>query len=67
MPNYEKKPRLKKYRFTTDRSEPLTAKLTLRITESMNEKIKAIPNHPELIRVLLQEWLNTREGDDTRI
>lgn len=48
-------------RFTTDRAEPLTEKLTLRITASMMERLKAMPDNKEFIRQAIEEKLQ-REG-----
>lgn len=58
--------RIKEYGYSTDRTEPLTGRLNLRVTKDMEAKIKAIPNHPELIRVLLQEWLEGFADKDIR-
>ncbi|MEM7578918.1 MAG: hypothetical protein AAF316_03535 [Cyanobacteria bacterium P01_A01_bin.80] len=38
------------WRYTTDRQEPLTALLNLRITEKQKEQIKKVPNWQELLR-----------------
>lgn len=42
-------------RFTTDRPEPLSEKITLRITASMMEKLKALPDNKEFIRQAIEE------------
>ncbi len=38
------------WRYTTDREEPLTALLNLRITEKQKEKLKKVSNWQELLR-----------------
>ena len=38
------------WRYTTDREEPLTALLNLRITEKQKEKIKKVPGWQGLLR-----------------
>ncbi|AFZ23060.1 hypothetical protein Cylst_0733 [Cylindrospermum stagnale PCC 7417] len=44
--------------FTTDREEPLTAKLTVRITESMETELKKQDNPPEFVREAIAEKLD---------
>ena len=44
-------------RFTTDRKEPLTAKLSMRITDSMLAEIKQKENWQEFVRQTLQKAL----------
>ena len=43
-------PELKKYQFITDRDEPLTAKLSMRVAPSMLEELKKRENWQELVR-----------------
>ncbi|NJM99949.1 MAG: hypothetical protein HC800_24925 [Phormidesmis sp. RL_2_1] len=43
-------PDLAAHQFTTDRPEPLTARLQLRVTERMKQQVTSIPNWQELIR-----------------
>ncbi|RCJ42273.1 hypothetical protein A6770_08675 [Nostoc minutum NIES-26] len=62
MPNYEEKPYLKKHQFTTDREEPLTAKITLRLPPSMLEKLKSLDNYPEFVRQAIWDALNNLEN-----
>lgn len=50
-------PDLVEYQFTTDRSEPLLAKLQLRIAKSMKAQIEAIPNWQEFVRDAIAEKL----------
>jgi 5-methylcytosine-specific restriction endonuclease McrBC regulatory subunit McrC len=61
MPNHEEKPYLKKHQFTTDRDEPLTERIAIRVTKSMAEKIKVIDNYPEFCRQALQDALDKLE------
>ncbi|MEH1904223.1 MAG: hypothetical protein V7L04_23125 [Nostoc sp.] len=58
MPNPEGNPNIKKYGFKTDRDEPLTERIAIRVTKSMAEKIKAIDNYPEFCRQALNEALD---------
>ena len=44
-------------RFKTDRQEPLTAKLSMRITDSMLAQIKQKENWQEFVRQTLQKAL----------
>ncbi|WP_445635468.1 CopG family transcriptional regulator [Nostoc sp. DSM 114161] len=62
MPNYEEKPYLKKHQFTTNREEPLTAKITLRLPPSMLKKLKGLDNYPEFIRQAISDALNKLES-----
>ncbi len=64
MPNYEEKPYLKKHQFTTNREEPLTAKITLRLAPSMLEKLKGLDNYPEFIRQAISDALNKLENSE---
>lgn len=50
-------PDLAAHQFTTDRPEPLTARLQLRVTERMKQQVTAIPNWQELIRDCISEKL----------
>ena len=38
------------WRYKTDRDEPITALLNVRITEKQKEKLKKVPNWQELVR-----------------
>jgi hypothetical protein len=57
MPNPEGKPENLKP-FTTDREEPLTERIAIRVTKSMAEKIKSVENYPEFCRYALQKALD---------
>jgi hypothetical protein len=64
MPNPQGNPDIKKHGFTTDRSEPLTAKLTIRIPESMMSKLKSLENYPEFVRQAIQDALDAMEEQE---
>ena len=52
-----------KYRFTTDREEPCTAKMTLRLPPSQYAKLKALANWQELVREAIAEKLEKLESE----
>jgi hypothetical protein len=58
MSNHDEKPYLKKHQFNTDRVEPLTAKLTVRVTASMMDTLKSMQNYPEFVREAIQVALS---------
>ncbi|WP_026732492.1 hypothetical protein [Fischerella sp. PCC 9605] len=66
MPNPHGNPEIKKYGFKTDRKESLSAKLTLRIPQSMLDKIKAIDNYPDFCRQALQKALDELDQLDSQ-
>ncbi|MBD2431824.1 MULTISPECIES: hypothetical protein [Fischerella] len=45
---------------TTNRPEPLTAKLTVRVPQSMMNELKTLENYPEFVRQAIQEALDKR-------
>jgi len=49
-------------RFKTDRQEPLTAKLSMRITDSMLSEIKQKENWQEFVRQTLLEKLEAESA-----
>ena len=49
-------------KFTTNRDEPLTANLNIRVSPSMRDKVKAIPNYPEKLREVIQQWLENLDS-----
>lgn len=51
-------PDIKNYGFSTDRPEPLTAKLTVRLPQSMMDELKALDNYPEFVRQAIQKALH---------
>ncbi|ABW30810.1 hypothetical protein [Acaryochloris marina] len=55
-------PGLVEHQFTTDRPEPLLAKLQLRITKSMKAEVEAIPNWQEFVREAISEKLLERNS-----
>ncbi len=61
MSNPKGNPELKKYGFKTDRLEPLTAKLSMRVTDSMLTKLKEKENWQEFVRETLTKALQEKE------
>ena len=59
MPNLNPSP---KTRFKSDRSEPLTSKVTVRLTDSMLEELKAQENYREFIREAIAEKLRSKSA-----
>lgn len=57
-------PDIKNYGFSTDRPEPLIAKLTVRLPQSMMDKLKALDNYPEFVRQCIQDGLDKLEKSD---
>lgn len=55
-------PGLKHFQFTTDRDEPLTEKITIRISASMLHVLKQQENYREFVRQAIEEKL-ARETD----
>jgi hypothetical protein len=49
-------------KFTTNRDEPLTANLNIRVSQSMRDRVKAIPNYPEKLREVIQQWLESLDS-----
>lgn len=63
MPNPKGNPDIKHHGFTTDRTEPLTSKLTLRITKSMEDELQALgTDKAEFCRNAIQKALEERES-----
>ncbi|MBW4616023.1 MAG: hypothetical protein KME21_22615 [Desmonostoc vinosum HA7617-LM4] len=56
---------LEPYKLTTNRPEPLTAKLTVRLPQSMMDKLKAIDNYPEFVRQCIQDGLDKLDQLDS--
>lgn len=54
MPNPNPSP---KTRYTSNRSEPLNSKVTVRLTDSMYEKLKTQEDYREFIRQAITEKL----------
>ena len=59
MRNPKGNPDIKKYGFKTDRAEPLTAKLSMRVTDSMLAQLKERENWQELVREAIAEKLQS--------
>ncbi|MDJ0724396.1 MAG: hypothetical protein QNJ38_04725 [Prochloraceae cyanobacterium] len=51
-------------RFKTDRDEPLKAKLSMRITQSMLDELKKQENWQELVRNAIAEKLAQKKNQD---
>ncbi len=49
--------------FTTDRDEPLSAKLTVRVPQSMMDELKTLENYPEFVRQAIQKALDEAKQD----
>ncbi|AVP91705.1 hypothetical protein FR934_17915 [Synechocystis sp. PCC 6803] len=50
-------PDITNFSFTTDRPEPCTAKLTLRLPPTDYEKLRALENWQELVREKIKELI----------
>ena len=59
MPNPNPSP---KTRFQTNRREPLTAKLSMRVSDSMLAEIKKRDNWQDFVRQTLQKALETESA-----
>ncbi|AFY35728.1 hypothetical protein [Calothrix sp. PCC 7507] len=64
MPNPKGKPE-NLTPLTTNRPEPLIAKLTVRLPQSMMDKLKSLENYPEFVRQCIQDGLDKLEQSDT--
>ncbi|AUB39808.1 hypothetical protein LC653_20575 [Nostoc sp. CHAB 5784] len=49
-------------KFTTDREEPLTEKMNIRMTKTMKEEVQQQDNPPEFCREAIQEKLDRNKG-----
>jgi hypothetical protein len=58
-------PGLVKFQFSTDREEPCSAKLTLRIPPSQYEKLKQIPNWQDKTREAIADLLEQLDSSST--
>ncbi len=61
MPNPKGNPKSLKP-FTTDREEPLTEKMNIRMTKEMKEEVQQQENPPEFCREAIQEKLDKNKG-----
>ncbi|MBD2605889.1 hypothetical protein H6G81_15515 [Scytonema hofmannii FACHB-248] len=50
--------------FTTNREEPLTEKINLRITKSMKEELEKKENPPEFCRQAIRKALDEEKNSD---
>ncbi len=64
MPNPKGNPNIKKHGFKTDRDEPLTAKLSVRIAPSMLDELKSQENWQELVRAAIAEKLAQKKNQE---
>ncbi|MDZ8092394.1 MAG: hypothetical protein RMZ42_10670 [Nostoc sp. DedQUE05] len=51
-------------KFTTDREEPLTEKMNIRMTKTMKEEVQQQDNPPEFCREAIQEKLDKNKGQE---
>ena len=51
-------PDIKNYGFKTDREEPLTEKMNIRMTKTMKEEVQQQDDPPEFCRQAIQEKLD---------
>lgn len=65
MPNPKGNPKSLKP-FTTDREEPLTEKMNIRMTKEMKEEVQQQENPPEFCREAIQEKLDRNKGKSIR-
>jgi hypothetical protein len=61
MPNPQGNPDIKNHGFKTDRDEPLTESLTIKITKSMIEKLKSMENYREKCRQAIAQMIEELE------
>ena len=59
-------PKIKEYGFKTDRVEPLTEKLQIRVPASMNAKVKSKNNWHEFVRQAIAKALKESEIEEPR-
>ncbi len=65
MPRPGGNPDFIKHKLTTTRAEPLIAKLTVRIPQSMMDELKVLENYPEFVRQAIQDALLKLKNDNT--
>ncbi|PMB18652.1 hypothetical protein [Fischerella thermalis] len=54
-------PNIKNFGYKTDREEPLNKMLAVKVTETMFNKVKSLPNSAEFMRQAIQEALDKLE------
>ncbi|MEH2071866.1 MAG: hypothetical protein V7K47_27580 [Nostoc sp.] len=57
-------PDIKNYGFKTDREEPLTEKMNIRMTKSMKQEVHKQDDPPEFCREAIQKALDEKKGKD---
>ena len=62
MPNPKGNPEIAQYGFKTDRSEPCTAQISVRIPPSLKAKLKEVDNWQEVVREALQRSAEVKSG-----
>ena len=62
MKNPRGNPEVAKYHFTTDRAEPCTAHLSLRIPPSLKANLKEIDNWQEFVRKTLTKAIEAKSA-----
>ncbi|KAI9132347.1 hypothetical protein [Acaryochloris sp. CCMEE 5410] len=62
MPRPGGNPDLVAHQFKTDRPEPLSARIQIRVTERMKEQVTAVPNWQEFVREAIAEKLLERNS-----
>ncbi|QSJ20836.1 hypothetical protein JYQ62_17440 [Nostoc sp. UHCC 0702] len=65
MPNPKGNPEIKKHGFKTDRDEPLTESLTIKVTKSMLEKLKSIDDYRDKCRQAITRMIDEL-GDEEK-
>ena len=66
MPRPGGNPALTEHQFTTEREEPCTAKLQVRVPPSMLAELKKYKNWQEIVReVLAEKLINLRTEEET--
>ena len=62
MPNPKGNPDIVKYGFTTERTEPCTAQISVRISPSLKAKLKNVDNWQELVRETLEKAVELKSA-----
>ncbi len=62
MPNPKGNPDIVKYGFKTDRAEPYTAQISLRIAPSVKEKLQQVEGWQEEVRKLLDKIVEPKSA-----
>ncbi len=67
MPRPGGNPNIKEHGFTTDRQEPLTSQLALKVSASMKRRLKEKENWQELVREAIAKALEEKEKEEENI